>query len=277
MEKPVPIRSPKREYAVLELLATGDVADIYAATSTVDGEPKDYLLKVSRIAGGDKLLDNERRKLIDLLTAAGGTTYSRYFPVLAESFPAKDLMQRRINVFVRERAAFTLEQVHTQHPQLDGYHLAWIFQRMLTALGFIQNQRIVHGAFLPPHVLLDVENHTLQLVGWGHSVANRETIKTISTTYKSWYPKEVLGKQSATHGTDVYMAAKCIVYLSGGNLITNQMPNSVPVPIQRFIKSCLLDGQKMRPDDSWKLIEDFENILHESYGPPKFYHLTMEK
>lgn len=272
-----PIKSPKREYEVLRLISAGDVADLYLATATVDKEVKDYILKISRIPGGDKILDNEQRNLTELLSKAGTSTYSRYLPIFVESFLAKDKIQKRINVFVAEKGFYTLEEIHAQHPKLEGRHLAWIFKRMLTILGFLQKHNFVHGAFLPSHVRLDVENHGLQLVGWGHSVTDNSAIKTISLKYKDWYPKEVAAKKTATGETDLFMAAKCVVYLAGGDPATGRMPSSVPPKIQRFVRSCLLEGQKMRPNDSWKLFEEFDEMLKEMYGPPKFHKLEMEK
>ncbi len=236
---------------------------------------RDYLLKISRIVGGDKLLDNEQKVLTELLSKAGTGTYSHYLPILSESFLAKDKIQKRINVFVSENGFYTLEDVHAQHPKLEGRHLAWIFKRMLTILGFTHKQHTVHGAFLPSHVMLNAENHGLKLIGWGHSVKLDTTIKTISLKYKDWYPKEVINKKLANNSTDIFMAAKCIVYLAGGDLITNKMPSSIPPKMQRFFKSCVLEGQKMRPADAWKLLEEFDGLLAEMYGKPKFHKLEM--
>ena len=59
-----------------------------------------------------------------LLTEAGDTTYRRYLPTLGESFPVRDEFPRRVNVFLHEPGFYTLEQVHEQHPALDGRHLA---------------------------------------------------------------------------------------------------------------------------------------------------------
>jgi hypothetical protein len=274
LKKPTPpIKSPKRKYEIIDLLAAGDVADIYTATS----DNKEYLLKISRIEGGEKLLNQEQKALTQLLTKAGTKSYARYLPILAESFLAKDKIQKRVNVFVREEGFYTLPQIHEQHSTLDGRHIAWIFKRLLTIVGFAQQNNIVHAAVLPSHVLVNPETHGLQLVGWGHSVDGGEQVKTISAKYRDWYPVEVLKKKPAGGVTDLFMAAKCMVYLAGGDLGTNRMPDAIPPKMQRFIKSCLLEGSAMRPGDTWKLLEDFEILLKEVYGPPKFHELLMRK
>jgi hypothetical protein len=277
-DSPLTIKGPKRAYTLLGLFAVGDVADVHLARAPSDpaspGESY-YILKVSRIPEGHRILDRERNAFTRLLTSAGDTTYRKYLPTLAESFPARDTFPKRVNVFLHEPGFYTLEQVHEQYPALDGRHLAWIFKRLLTVLGFSHRQGIVHGAVLPCHVLIHAGNHGLQLVGWGQSVDTARAITTITTRFKDWYPPEVLKKQPASGATDVFLAARCVVYLAGGDPVRDRMPDTLPLPLQRFLRSCLLEGARMRPDDAWKLLDEFDELLGQLYGPPKFHELIM--
>jgi hypothetical protein len=270
--RPITIKSPKRTYTLLNLLAVGDVADVYLATAA----ETTYVLKISRVPDGAALLENEKTALAILLTAAGDTTYRKYFPTLAESFRGRDTIDKRANVVLHEPGLYTLEQVKARYPDgLEARHLAWIYKRLLTALGFHHRQGLVHGAILPCHVLLQTENHGLQLVGWGHSVECGQTITTISARYRDWYPPEVLQKKPATLETDLYLAARCMVYLAGGDPLAHTLPETVPSGMQRFFKASLLEGQKMRPDDAWSLHDDFDELLRGLYGPPRFIKLPM--
>ena len=235
----------------------------------------DYVLKASRVPEGHALLDNERRTLAGLLAAAGDTTYRRYLPTLAESFAVADRFPKRVNVFVHEPGFHTLEQVHDRHPALDGRHLGWVFNRLLTVLGFCHAQGTLHGAVLPCHVLLHPEGHGLRLVGWGQSVAAGRLVHTLSTRYRDWYPPEVHKKQPASPATDLFLAARCLIYLAGGDPVADRMPDAVPEPMRRFIRTCLLDGSAHAPGDAWKLQEEFAELLRRLYGPPKFHQLDM--
>jgi serine/threonine protein kinase len=272
------VTSPTRTYALRRVLAAGDVADVYLArdwnNSRVDSG-QEFVLKVSRVPEGLTLLDNEQTVLADLLAAAGDTTYRDYLPALAESFPARDRFSKRVNVFRHEPGLFTLEQVHAKHPGLDGSHLAWIFKRLLTILGFSHRQGIVHGAVLPCHVLLHTANHGLRLVGWGQSVPTGEQVRVVVDRYRDWYPPEILDKQPVSPGTDLFLAARCLIYLADGDPVRDRMPEAVPVPLRRFIKSCLLEGLRMRPADAWQLQDEFDDLLQHLYGSPKFHPLTM--
>jgi hypothetical protein len=272
------VRGARRRYTPQRLLAVGDVADIQMATPVDDSDATagtPYLLKVSRAPEGRAHLDVERKTLTKLLGAAGDTTYRKYLPALVDWFSAADRFPERVNVFRFKPGFHTLEQVHEQHPALDGRHLAWIFKRLLTVLGFCHRQNVVHGAVLPCHAMVHAAGHGLQLVGWGQSVAAGRRIKSVPARYKDWYPPEVLHEQPAGPATDLFLAARCLVYLAGGDPVTNRMPEAVPPPMRRFLTTCLLESASMRPDDAWALLEDFDELLHALYGPPKFHELTL--
>jgi hypothetical protein len=260
------------------LLACGDVTDLRLATWE-DGLPDtpeaDYLLKIARGPEGASHLDAERSALAKLLRAAGESTYRRYLPDLVRSLRAADRVAKPVNVFRFEPGFHTLEQVHEQHPALDGRHLAWVLNRLLTVLGFCHRQNVVHGAVLPCHALVDARSHGLRLVGWGQSVAAGRPLRGVPARYRDWYPAEVRSRQPAGPATDLFLAARCVVYLAGGDPLTGRMPESVPAPMRRFLGTCLLESPRMRPGDAWALLEDFAGLLRALYGPPEFHELTL--
>jgi serine/threonine protein kinase len=275
---PVCIRNGRHRYTPLRLLASGDVADVHLATAADDAgaapEPL-YLLKVARGPEGNAHLDVERKALATLSGAAGDTTYRDYLPALLDSFATADWCPQRVNVFRPEPGVHTLEQVHERHPALDGRHLAWIFKRLLTVLGFSHRQDIVHGAVLPGHVLIHGAGHGLRLVGWGQSVVAGRSVGTVPARYRDWYPPEVHHRRPACPATDLFLAARCLVYLAGGDPRTSRMPDAVPPPMRRFVRTCLLDSAAMCPDDAWAVLEDFDGLLRAVYGPPAFHELTL--
>jgi hypothetical protein len=265
------IASAAREYALVERLAVGDVSDVYLARS----RGVLYVLKVARDLEGADLLEVERAAVAALLAEAGETHYRAYFPPLVESFPVPTGFPKRVNVFLHEPGFSTLEEVHRCHPALDGRHLAWIFKRLLTALGFAHRCGRVHGAVVPSHVLVHADGHGLRLVGWGHSVEVGRPLRTGSAAYLDWYPAEVRRREPAGPATDIGLAARCVAYLAGGDPTTGRMPESVPRAIGAFVRSCLLEGPRMRPDDAWDLLDEFDELLHDLYGPPAYHRLEM--
>jgi serine/threonine protein kinase len=263
---PVIIQSRKRRYSLYETIGIGDVADVRRAT---DDDGNAYAIKLSRVPEGLALLDNEKTNLTTLLAQAKAATYSYYLPTLVEADTIRDRIIRRFNVFTHEPRWYSLRQVMGVHPVLNARHIVWIFNRMLTILGFVHRQGIVHGAIVPDHVLINPDNHGLKLVGWGHSVPIGGVITSASARYLASLPEEVKQKKPASPATDIYMAVQCAGALAQDNL------QSLPVPLRNFFGGCAQKSPGMRPDDAWKLYDEFKEVQEALYGPPKFIPFSM--
>ncbi len=263
-EPPIVIKSSKRSYEILRRIAIGDTSDIYTAES----DDKDYLLKISRIVGGDIYLNNEKQIISEILTEARAKTYSKYLPTLVESFPAKDSILKRVNVYSYDSGLYPLEQVYEKYLNgVDGRHVGWMFNRMLTGLGFFHNCGYVHGAVLPSHVLINAESHGAVFCGWVHAVKIGQKLDTISIKYNDWYPPEVISKKPVSPATDIYMAAKCVKKLL--------LEKDTSSKMERFFRSCLLESPGMRPQNAWDLLDEFKEVLEDLYGKRRFTVLTM--
>jgi serine/threonine protein kinase len=266
-----PIVSPQRPYALGRLLAVGDASEAHAAGSGSDL----YLLKISRIPAGNALLLNEHKVLAELRKQGHGVHLS-HLPDPVESFMVRDKgVDRRINAFKYAPCGHTLEAVRAKHDPLDPRNLAWMFNRLLAVLGYVHRKGFVHGAVVPPHVLVFPHDHNARLLGWGHSVKAGGVMTSAPAAYLDWYPPEVRGKKPAGPGTDIYLAAACMSYLSGGDPTRRTFGPDLPPPMARFFGSCLLPGLRMRPDDAWALFDEFSELLRRLFGPPKFATLAM--
>lgn len=269
-----PIRSTKNTYTLRRLLAVGDAAEVHLAVGP-NPAVEDRLLKISRIPAGVALLDNERA-VLEALAKDATLPYFAHLPRFVESFMVRDKsVARRINAFELRPGGFTLPEVRARHAPLDSRHLAWIFRRMLAALGYVHRRGYVHGALVPPHVLVFPADHNVNLIGWGHAVKVGEDMRTVPAAYLDWYPPEVRGKKPAGPGTDVYLAAACMSYLSGGDPTRRTFGPMLEEPLLRFFGSCMLPGLRMRPNDAWALLDEFTEVLGRLFGPPKFVPLAM--
>ena len=270
---PQVIVSPSRKYGLVKQLATGDLADVHLAVA--DGGR--YVVKITRPAGGNPLMAAEARHLKLLTTRCGDRRYREYLPNLVETFAVPGTGgDRQANVFAYREGFYALEALRRKHtPGLDGRHLAWIFKRMLAVIGFAQTCGLVHGAVLPPHVMLHAENHGLQLLDWIHAVRAGNVLTLIPTAYRDWYPSEVLRREPVGPATDIFLAAKCLIYVAGGDPIAGRWPDTVPLEMQRFVDTCLFAAPRMRPQNAWDLHEDFDELLVRLFGTPKYHRLVM--
>jgi serine/threonine protein kinase len=265
------IKSPAREYRVARKVAVGDISDVFLAAH----ENRHYVVKASRVPNVAKMIENEADAIKKILTNVGKLHYDAYFPPIVESFPVRDRFAKRVNVMGFRPGFFTLGEVHRVHPSLEGRHLAWIFKRILTGLGVAHQAGVVHGAVLPPHVMVNPLDHGVQFVGWGQCTQPGSKLATASSSFLDYYPTEARNKEVVTTSLDIYMAAKTMIYLAGGDPSANDVPVGVPRAMHVFLKSCLIEGKTMRPDDAWGLLDEFDKILEDLYGKPKFHVLKM--
>jgi hypothetical protein len=273
VRNPEIVRSPVREYSLNGISAMGDVADVYYGSG-------DSVVKISRVKGAHGMLEREQLVLETLLKEAHNSVYRKGYPEFIESFPVKDAIQKRVNVFKHHTGYCTLTELMKYFPDgLIGQHIGWLFRRVLTSLAFAHAFRILHCAVTPDHIMVNIENHAAMLVGWGQSVDLGGIVKYASSDWKAkdWYPTEILCKKGVTPATDIYMAAKCMRFagLKSNPHVYGTDEYRAEDQVSRFVDSCLLEGQLMRPQGAFELHDRFGNILESIYGPPKFVPLVF--
>lgn len=185
----------------------------------------------------------------------------RFIPYLPKPLKYGD----DVLVFRKDEGFVTLEDVITAYPDgLDPRDMAWMYRRLLVALGFAHQGGYVHGAVLPQNVLIHPEMHGLILVGWCHATtwdpadAPNELMSTYPG-YANWY-----GSKKATPHLDIQMAA-----LIGLELVANDLE-----PLPREYKT-YFDGATTHMDDAWTALEYFDTLLARLYGRRTFRPFSM--
>ena len=243
-------------------LAKGEIADLYGAVSEKDDEA---VFKIARAAKDNDLMEAEAESLKKLWKSATTDNFKKYLPQMFESFKASG---RRVNVLMSAgKYHRSLVDILSQYPGgLDFRHIVWMMNRLLSVLGYIHEQGIVHGAILPEHLLYQTEDHGLMLVDWCYSVEQGKPIRAIVKAHKSYYPPEVLKKRGASPATDIYMAAKVMLLAA----------ERVPIRFRALLEEwCLVESVRARPQDAWGLQERWETLAKEEYGSPKYVRLEM--
>lgn len=254
----VTITTRKHRYEVGPKLARGDLADLFALTR--DGGSA--VLKLPRDPADNDLLEREATALRQL-REDGDPQFLPYVPELGENLRYEG---RSGNVLARLEGFHTLAEVREARPDgVDPRDAAWMWRRLLVALGFAHRAGVLHGAVLPEHVLIHPEQHGLVLVDWCYSVSASADpggrVPALVSDRASWYPPEVPGREPASPATDLFLAARCMTYLMGPK---------IPDPLRNFARGCTLPAQKKRPSDAWRLLEELDELLERLYGPRKF-------
>lgn len=263
------IRSPRSRYRLQVNLGGGDVSDVLL----VQSRGRHYVMKRSRGCWGNDLLQHEFRLLEQLPGHRDEALYGDYLPWPVESF--QDAGRRVVVYAFRERFVVASAMLRRYPHGLDGRHLAWMFNRMLEVLGYAHQQGWVHGGLVPPHLLFHPENHGLQLLGWTHAQRIGRPLRFAPTRYRDWYPPECHARRPATAATDIYLAARCLLWLACGHGKPSRFPDTVPDPIRTCLQSCLSASPALRPQEAWGLHRDFTQLLEQAYGPPRFCHLDV--
>ncbi len=258
-----------RSYALVQRLGSGDVCEVFRGRKNDD----EYVVKMPRALIGTGLLAKESVVLEQLLDTAREDSYRNYFPLPTDSF---EVDRRRVNVFAWRDGFYTAEQIRKHYPNgLDGRHIAWMFKRTLEALGFAHNNNWIHGAVLPPHLLFHAENHGLQLIDWIHAERPSRALSLVPAKFTQWYPPECVAKQPVTPSIDIFLAARSMIWLAGGDPVSSEIPDHLPEKMRLFLSGCLLESPTMRCHDAWQLHEEFTELLEGVYGAPAYHRLEM--
>ncbi|MFH9229664.1 J domain-containing protein [Streptomyces lydicus] len=258
-----------RTYTLGPTLATGDLAVLREASYEERGTRRRALLKIPRTVTDNDLLEREADALA-LLARHGERRHRGYAPRLLESVRHRDPdtgAERRVNALVPLDGFHTLAEVRAAHPDgLDPRDAAWMWRRLLVALGWAHRAGRVHGAVLPEHVLIHPALHGLVLVDWCYSTAPGDPVPALVERHRAHYPPEVTGRRPATGATDLHLASRTMAALMG---------ERTPQPMRAFLRGCTLPAQARRPHDAWRLLAELDDLLHRLYGPRTFRPFTM--
>ena len=193
------------------------------------------------------------------LWADGDPQHRAYAPKLIESFTHEDTdrVRRTANVLQRLDGFVPIADIGRR---VDPRDAAWMWRRLLVALGWAHRAGVVHGAVLPSHILIHPQEHGLVLIDWCYAVAPGSRIPALVSKYRDLYPPEVTAREGASAATDIYLATQSMIRLI----------DRPPAALQRFADGCCLARPRMRPDDAWQLLAEFDELLEDLYGPRTF-------
>jgi hypothetical protein len=204
-----------------------------------------------------------------------------YFPELIDSFSIRDASSRdrHANVFkpllvnlpANRETWYPLSRISRAFPKgVDPRDAAWIWRRMLIALGLAHSAGYVNHAALPTGWMIQPPEHGVILLDWTCSKPFGERPTALLRKYKGWYPDEVLEKQLSDTATDIYMAALSIIQLLGGDPLKRTLPDRVPRQLRAYFKACTLTSVKKRSDDAPRLLDSFDEIIERLWGRRTF-------
>ena len=163
-----------------------------------------------------------------------------------------------------------MHEVLQVHPHgVEPGVAVWTLKRILEVLYWTHQTGHLHGAVVPPHVLIHPRDHGAMLVGWSASVRSGDSAGVphfaVARAWKDWYPDA----RRASCAGDIAMATRCALRMAGGGSFTDA--GSIPTPLAEL----LLSAARGEHSDAWKLRELITQRSLEILGPPSYCPLPM--
>jgi serine/threonine protein kinase len=221
----------------------GATCDFYASVdSNPTVHPRDQRLSVLKIPRSPDSNDRVEHEAMVLrrLSAQGDKRFVSFVP------DAHELCRHIIDgdeltclVLEPLDGFYTLTEVIGAYPDgIGGRDIAWMWRRLLVAVGFAHEVGIVHTAISPDHIMIHPDEHGLVLVGWGTSTEMGDT----------W-------------AADIEATSSAMLAALGAQ---------APPEMRAFAKGCQTSRRS-----AWALKEDYDELLERLYGRRRFHPFHM--
>lgn len=257
------IKTKRHEYTLGLKFYDADGVSYYFAT--YDAGHEKAVIVIPSTAQDNDLIENYSMAL-NKLKKEVNKKYGAFFPTYLEAFKFKINGQiKQLLAYGQPDNLFTLKQIQDEYPEgLHGRDLAWIFKRLLVAIGNTHEIGLVHGGINLDSILIEPDEHGVLLTSWQYAVVKGEPLTALPSTYKSLYPAYVFAKEPARTELDIMLAAKTMESL---------MRADTPKPLISFFKGCQLN----KLPSAGKLLIEFDTLLERVYGERRFHIFTMPR
>ena len=246
----------EKRYEFFSRLQTGEVAEIFEGVC--DKQP--VCIKIPISNDDSHLIENEYETLLKLRHQS--------LPYAEDKFSingATCFTMRKID-------GIRVEELMRQYPSgVPAEHVLWMVERLLSVVGFLHINNIVHGNIKPDNLIINKHNHNVTLTGFSFAIndANKKSAK-YKIKNKHYSADEVGSGAHVEPSTDIYSIGKVAIYLMGGYVENDTMPSSVGAKVQEFIYRMVNKDPKKRPFDAWKLYKELQELRTEIYGAERF-------
>lgn len=261
-----------RRWIIGERIGRGDFSDVFHGRRS-RGAASGYsaaehvLFKVLRSEGDLPAFDREWHALTALAASAapGAPAYTRRIPqpVTRGVIEQGPWAGKQVLVLLPTPSfRYTLQQVRAKGAPDLARASIWVWRRMLEILTFLHGAGVVHGAVLPPHVLIQDGEHGARLLGFGNAGVPGSRILSVSLDFEACYPSETLSVAN-----DVTMSARTVLWLLGD---PKQPPRGLPAEYART----LVDAASGAFPEAWALREHLGAVANRAFGAPTFCPLA---
>jgi hypothetical protein len=262
-KKPNVVKTKKHEYVLNTKLYTYDGFVIYSGT--YDNGHENCLFSFP-IDQQDNDLNENHATVLKKIKKEIPAAFSAFYPNLIENFRFNiNGSLKNFITYKQPEGFYSLADVKEDYPEgIPARDIAWMFRRLLVALGNANDIGVIHGGINLNSVLIHPEEHGLILRDWFYSVEEGEALTALPESSKTFYPQYVFDKEPARRELDIMLAAKTMELL---------LQENAPRPLKAFLKGCQLKTLPTAAD----LLGEFDELLKNMWGARRFHVFQMKR
>lgn len=262
------IKTLKREYIISSTLAEGDLSTVYGGDCAGgDDFAGKIAVKVFEDVEDSDLAQNEVKVL--KLFQAEPSNQSKHLPVFLDRFKTTDDQQGTILRYIDGYDLYSVREKYKNG--IDRKHMVWMLNRGLSALGYVHSKGVTHNNIEPGHFMVRPKDHNAWIIDWCYASINSNRNSDGFKIYNDDFSApEVKDKKPPLPAADLYSLGKCMIFILGGDIKTNEMPDIVEDKLQRFIKFFVRESPLQRAQDAWEMHEKLNELVIELWGQKKF-------
>jgi serine/threonine protein kinase len=262
----IKIQTSKTSYDLVKKIHEGGTYDIYTAKNN---RGEDFIVKITCKEEYDYRVRREARVLMEL-KLPDDETQRPFLPTFIECFKTSD---QRNGIIFKKRNTYDMFEINDMMPQgVPTEHLVWILKRILKTCQYFHHEGVLHGAINPGHILIEPDQHTIQLVDWTHSVTKpSETGEKYRSFSLIFNPPEVKDNEKFSRSSDLYSVGKVMVFIAGGNMETLKMPEHVHTKLKVFISWFISNNIKQRPGSAGEALKYLDMVVNNIFGKDRIF------
>lgn len=243
-------------YSFYENVFEGEVAYIFKGKNKSDI----VYLKVAIDPADNELLDTE----YDVLSKVRHQS----MPYVEEKIMVND----SVAILMREVKGMQMNDLLSEYPRgIPAEHVMWMLERLLSVVGYLHSNFVVHGNIKPENIIINKENHNVSLLGFSFCIKDANTSDAKYKIVNDYYTAPEVGKDARVlPSSDIYSIGKLAIKLLGGDVKTGGMPISVDARIRAFIRKMVSVPLSERPNDAWELWSEVIRLRTEVFGTERF-------
>jgi serine/threonine protein kinase len=179
------------------------------------------------------------------------------------------MQNKQVNVLRRIVGGFDLVSVKSYYPSgLPQEHAVWILDRLLSVLGFMHINGVLHGSIEPSNIMIVPSNHNGLLLDMLLSVSRANEAGATYRGINQYTAPEIISKTLLTPhpSSDMYSLGKTMLYLLGGDLNTKALPVGIDPRIKSFLDKFLDPDPYRRASDAWQSWHQLHHLREQVFG-----------